>query len=221
MNIYLMCFYIIYKLLVIGFINCVRMKGNLIHTALRASRGRPQASTRCDACTATESLGHILQVCRRTHDSRVAQHDGVNALLSSKLSAKGYATAVEPAIPTPAGLRYPDLVVHNRDTCVVIDTTIIADNHSLDAAHQRKVDYYNQPAIREWCQEHSQMPAGNIQFSACVINWRGTIAPRSARELSALGLTQNELMLLCVRTLEMGHKVVRHFQRSTARGSGV
>ena len=204
-----------------SFINCVRMKGNFIHTALRASRGRPQASTRCDACTATESLGHILQVCRRTHDSRVARHDGVNALLSSKLSAKGYATAVEPAIPTPAGLRYPDLVVHNRDACVVIDTTIIADNHSLDAAHQRKVDYYNQPAIREWCQEHSQMPAGNIQFSACVINWRGTIAPRSARELSALGLTQNELMLMCVRTLEMGHKVVRHFQRSTATGSGV
>ena len=52
-----------------SFINCVRMKSNLVHTALRASRGRPDASTRCDVCTATESLGHILQVCLRTHDS--------------------------------------------------------------------------------------------------------------------------------------------------------
>ena len=85
-----------------SFINCVSMKGNLIHTALRASRGRPQASTRCDACTATESLGHILQVCRRTHDSRVARHDGVNALLSGRLKAKGYATAIEP-ISRPGG----------------------------------------------------------------------------------------------------------------------
>ena len=107
-----------------SFINCVHMKGNLIHTTPRAFRGRPDASTRCDACTATESLGHILQVCRRTHDSRVERHDGVNALLRNR----GFATAIESAIPTPAGMRYPDIVANKPDICVVIDTTIVADN---------------------------------------------------------------------------------------------
>ena len=198
-----------------------RGQAQFSHTALRASRGRPQASTRCDACTATESLGHILQVCRRTHDSRVARHDGVNALLSGKLKAKGYATAIEPAIPTPAGMRYPDLVVSKPGVCVVIDTTIVADNFSLDEAHQRKVDYYNKLAIREWCHETTQVPAEDIQFSACVINWRGTIAPRSARDLAILGITNSDMTLMCVRTLEMGSRIVRHFRSTTVRGSGV
>ena len=75
--------------------------------------------------------------------------------------------------------------------------------------------------VRPRCQEARNAHARRRAEYACAINWRGTIAPRSARELSALGLTQSDLMLLCVRTIELGHKVVRHFKRSTARGSGV
>ena len=65
------------------------------------------------------------------------------------------------------------------------------------------------------------MPAKDVQFTACAINWRGTIAPRSARELYALGLTNSDLMLLCVRTIELGFRIVGQFGRMTARGSGV
>ena len=69
-----------------SFVNCVRLKGSLVYTALRASRGRPEASTRCDACKQTESVGHILQSCRRTHDDRVNRHDSVNKLLTAELT---------------------------------------------------------------------------------------------------------------------------------------
>ena len=72
-----------------SFVNCVRLKGGLVYTALRVSRGRPEASTRCDACKQTETVGHILQVCRRTHDDRVNRHDSVNKLLTAELTKGG------------------------------------------------------------------------------------------------------------------------------------
>ncbi|KAI0242229.1 hypothetical protein LSAT2_014380, partial [Lamellibrachia satsuma] len=43
------------------------------------------------------------------------RHDGVNALLSAQLRNRGFTTAIEPAIPTPAGMRYPDIVANKPD----------------------------------------------------------------------------------------------------------
>ena len=54
-----------------SYVSAIKVRGNLIGTALRRSRSRPQASTRCDCCGRAESLGHILQVCPGTHASRV------------------------------------------------------------------------------------------------------------------------------------------------------
>ena len=52
-----------------GYFGCIQLKGGLVHTALRASRGRPEASPKCDACSAPESIGHILKVCQSTHEA--------------------------------------------------------------------------------------------------------------------------------------------------------
>ena len=160
-----------------SFVNCVMLKGGLVYTALRASRGRPEASPRCDACNNIESVGHILQVCPRAHDDRVNRHDGVNKALTAALSKGGYTTRVEPAIPTPAGCRHPDLVAFKAGVCVVIDTTIIGDTFSLDDAHARKVAHYNVGAIRDWCHRESSVPPTDVMISACVLNWRGTPSP--------------------------------------------
>ena len=43
-----------------GYVNCIRLKGNLPYTKARAARGRPDKPTRCDACHDIETLGHIL-----------------------------------------------------------------------------------------------------------------------------------------------------------------
>ncbi|RLJ22878.1 hypothetical protein DJ031_00040 [bacterium endosymbiont of Escarpia laminata] len=199
-----------------SYVNCVKIKGNLIHTALRASRGRPEASTRCDACRGVESLGHILQVCPRTHHTRCDRHDGINSYLKTVLGKKGYTTRVEPSIPTPAGIRRPDLVVWKDDKCGVIDVTIIADNHSLEDAHQRKTTYYNQPAIREWCAKEFGLVAADVAFTACVINWRGTPAARSVLELGRYGVTRKEWALMSVKTLEGNARIIASFRSSTA-----
>lgn len=201
-----------------GYIGCIQLKGGLVHTALRASRGRPEASPKCDACSATESIGHILQVCQRTHEARVSRHDGVNKLLNGTLIKRGFTTIVEPPIPTPAGLRYPDIVAYRGGTCVVVDTTIIGDTFDLNAAHVRKQKHYDTPAIREWCAIRSGVLPEDILFSACVLNWRGTPANKSVRELSDIaGITFSDWTLMSLRTIEGGTRTLGLFRRTTSR----
>ena len=88
-----------------SYIAFTMVRGNLIGTALRRSQGRSQASSACDCCGRTESLGH------RTQASRIAQHDKIVDLVEGGLIRKGDTIDYEPAIPTSAGIRRPDLVV--------------------------------------------------------------------------------------------------------------
>ena len=60
-----------------NYIGAVKVRGNLLPSAVCAARGRPAISVLCGACQRPGSLGHILQVCPRTHGSRIARHDRV------------------------------------------------------------------------------------------------------------------------------------------------
>lgn len=87
---------------------------------------------------------------------------------------------VEPAIPTPAGVRRPDLVIHGlRKTAFVIDATIVADNADLTERHEGKCHYYDSPVIRQWVK--GVIPdVDNVTFSSVTLNWRGLFAVQSA-----------------------------------------
>ena len=74
-------------------------------TQLRVSRGRPHPPITCDACSRPESLGHILQVCARTHAAHIERHNKVIELVTRNAERKGWNCMVEPAIPTPEGIR--------------------------------------------------------------------------------------------------------------------
>ena len=159
-----------------SYISAIKVRGNLIGTALRSSRGRPQASSVCDCCGRIESLAHILQVCPRTHASRIARHDKIVDLVEQALTPKGYSISREPAIPTPAGIRKPDLVVARGSAVTVLDVTVVADNADLALSHGRKCEYYDTPAVCEWLQDRYR--PGDMTFSAVALNWRGnTICP--------------------------------------------
>ena len=198
-----------------GFVNCVRLKCNLPYTKARAAHGRPDKPIACDACRCRETLAQILQTCPRTHQPRVNRHDRVNKYLAEVLKRKGFSTRLEPAIPTRAGIRYPDLVIWKDGTCVVVDTTIVSDHKLPDDARERKVVYYDQPAIRDWCEVVSGVAAGDVKFSACVLTWRGVPSQRSVRELQTLGVTKTNWMLLSVKTLEEGVECYTHFTKAT------
>ena len=136
-----------------SYISAIRVRGNLIGTALRSSRGRAQPSSACDCCGRTESLAHVLQVCPRTHASRIARHDKIVDLVEQALTRKGYSISREPAIPTPVGIRKPDLIVARGSAVIVLDVTVVADNADLALSHGRKCEYYDTPAVREWVRD--------------------------------------------------------------------
>ena len=69
------------------------------------------------------------------------------------LTQKGYAISREPAIPTPAGIHKPVLVVARNSAVTVIDVTVVADNADLAQSHDKKCEYYDTPSIREWVRD--------------------------------------------------------------------
>ena len=122
-----------------SYIGALKVRGNLLYTAVRAARGRPGASVAYDACGRPESLGHILQVCPRTHASRISRHDRIVEIVKAAAAKVGWQCAREPAIPTTAGLCKCDLVFHHPDRITYVpDVTIVADHAVLEEAHQRK-----------------------------------------------------------------------------------
>ena len=133
-----------------AYIGAIKIRGNLVATALRLARGRPHTDIRCDCSSMPEALSHILQSCPRTHASRIARHDKIVDLVMSCAEKIGYGIRREPAIPTPAGIRKPDLVLVRHYNLTILDVTIVADNTNLEKAHHDKQVYYDVPAIREW-----------------------------------------------------------------------
>ena len=85
-------------------------------------------------------MAHILQVCPRTHALRIARHHKIVDLVKQALTRKGFTTCRELAIPTPAGIRKPDLVVARSSPVTVLDVTVVADNADLAQSHGRKCE---------------------------------------------------------------------------------
>ncbi|XP_069181710.1 uncharacterized protein [Procambarus clarkii] len=52
------------------FAHAIQIRANAVATPSRAARGRPEASSLCDACQKPGTLGHISQACRKTHGAR-------------------------------------------------------------------------------------------------------------------------------------------------------
>ena len=116
------------------------------------------------AMPSTETLAHIIQRCHLTHEARAARHDSISKYLISALQKRDYITNEEPAIPTPVGICSLDIVAWNENKCVVVDTTIDADNHDSNDAHDRKCIYYVKPAIRHLSPLPSQLASSTLQI---------------------------------------------------------
>lgn len=202
------------------FIKALKIRGNLWYSRARASRGRGTGAPMCDAgCRARETLGHMLQSCCRTHDRRVERHNRVEALLASECRSKGLDVFVEPRIPTPAGIRVPDLVIRKGAEAFVIDVTIVADAGvaELSNAHKLKVAYYQreEEAIGDWTR--TRWPEAQLKFGALVMSWRGALCSLSALTLRELGLSKRFMELLVVRCLEGSVMTAEVYSRRTTR----
>ena len=180
-----------------AYIGAIKIRGNLVSTALRSARGCPNHDIRCDCCGRPESLGHILQVCPRTHALGIARHDKAVDLVMSGAEKIEYSIRRKPAIPTPAGIRRLDLVLVRNSDLTILDVTMAADNADHKKTHNDKCVYYNVPAIRQWTQ--LRFEPRHIAFEALAMNWRGLLATRSAAALQRLGLRGPFLSLVSAK----------------------
>ena len=53
-----------------------------------------------------------------------------------------------------------------------------------------------------------------LSYSAFAVNWRGVIAPQRALDMKSLGLTNHELKLQSMITVEQTTIIHRHFHQS-------
>lgn len=202
------------------FVHAVQVRANCLFTAERAARGaqRRNYHRACDACGRVETLGHILQVCPRSAAARTDRHNRVCDLLMRQLQREGFLVTQEPSIPTPAGLRRPDLIVYKPGLiATVMDVTVVSDNANLDESHEKKVMYYDRQAIRAHVAQMAGIAASDVLITAVAFNWRGAVSRLSWLSLIMLGLTRGALRTLSLRVLENGYRVYSEWKNCTWR----
>ena len=161
--------------------------------------------------------GHVLQVCPRTHSPRVERHNKIEQLVVRNAKLKGWSCMVEPAIPTTAGIRRPDIITyHEGEPACAIDVQIVADNAVLSEAHKRKCHYFDQPEIIAWIREFTK--CSSVTFSSITLSWRGVFAHESATCFhQLLAVSKSCLSLISQATMVMGMRIHRQFKASTYR----
>lgn len=198
------------------YVKAVKLRCGLLATRLRSSRGQPQPEIHCDLCfnRRIESLGHVLQQCPAVAGVRTARHNRLMDTYLTELQHKGYQVLREPAIPTPAGVRYPDIVCWRGDRSMVIDVQVVADAAagSLDASHRLKVERYNIPAIRDYVARVAGTPPVVSTFT---VSWRGSVALPSLNTWVSLGLPKSRVKLMVVKTMEGGVAIYRDHKRTS------
>ena len=153
-----------------NYISVVKIRGNLLPSAVCVTRGRPGTSMPCGACQQPGSLGHILQVCPRTHGSRVARHDRIVTLVQTAPGKARWSCIRQPPIPTTAGLRRPDLNFYHPDrSTYLLDVTIVVDNVALHKVNEHNVQYYDVLDIRNWIA--CNISDGVVHFLSVSLSW--------------------------------------------------
>ena len=133
------------------YILCLKVRGNLLPSVERSSRGRRTELAKCEAgCSSVGTLAHISQSCVRTHRLRCSRHDSVLDVVIHGIEAHGGTVIREPNIPTQHGVRKPDLIAMVGETAYVIDVTITADCSYMKRPYEEKVKYYKKQEILEW-----------------------------------------------------------------------
>jgi hypothetical protein len=202
-----------------GYIRAVQVRAASLPTPMRNVRGRDKAKGKCDACGLRGTLGHVLQVCPRTHNIRVKRHNRLMDLITGQLQKIGYRTWSEPIIEGRRGVRWkPDLVASKPgQNPVVLDATVVSDNADPDSEHLAKCKKYDIRDIRRWVATTVGCSASDVYFTAVAFSWRGILSKRSAQSLLSLGIGRGLLEVMSVRVLEDGYRIWDVYKSSTFR----
>ena len=194
------------------FVGAIRARAGVLYSKTRGSRGRQMVDVKCDACLKPSSAQHMIQVCPCTHGPRVKRHKEVVEFVRSCVEKKGFKTMIEPSIrDSRLGLRKPDLIIYDVKAYVV-DATIVSDSASMDAAHEQKTTYYQQPVISRWVKRCTSV--SKVEYSAVAANWRSLILSASGAFLrKTLGFSPRQLALLSLKVAEGSAAIHKFFNK--------
>lgn len=157
------------------YVQAVKVRGNLLATRSRVSRGGPSRGSapntsgsatslrrgHCPSCPdKVANLAHLLQTCGRTHGLRCQRHDGLVSMLRSAFAKRGFICSEEPRIPFNGSYLKPDLVMArdagDRVDLILVDPTVVSDQADFDLVLSQKTERYDRDCVREWLSEFAQ-----------------------------------------------------------------
>ncbi len=195
------------------FIRAIHVRMNTLKTGERSSRGtdRFPVGRHCNTCRdQVQSLGHILQVCPRTHGARVLRHDAFVKGIRSALHRARWKTVLEPRVPVGRSFLKPDLIVWKGNQAYVLDPTIVSDGFDMQKAYNTKLDLYDCEEVKTYARKLIETDGGKMEdFSVhgIVCNWRGNWFLDSAEALRKLKVPASYLNYLTVRHLNDSWKM--------------
>lgn len=195
------------------FINIMKLRINALPTKSRTSRGRI-ADRSCRAgCGQVEAINHILQVCHRTHGTRIQRHNAVVAFVKRDLAKTCDRVVEEPRLQTPAGLRKPDLLAIRERKAIVIDAQVVSEQADLERAHGNKIEYYrNLEGVIKNIYDVSE-----VEFTSATLSSRGVWSKSSAEDLLKWRiLGKNALKIISTRVLVGGLNSFWFYGRTTS-----
>lgn len=203
------------------FVNSCKTRINALPTLARTSRGRVKDRNCRGGCRQVETSNHVIQICHRTHVTRVKRHNAVCNYIAKKLRKKGYVVDKEPKMQTAEGLRKPDIVATLGSTSIIVDAQVLGEQVNLDEANQKKIDYYSK---NRSLQENIMVKysSDTVITTAATFSWRGLWSKSSAAELQRRGIIlKSDLKILSSRVLIGGIACFNLFNCTTSIRRGI
>ena len=211
------------------YVQAVKVRGNLLATRARASRGRKLQSgltsvrslppDKCPACPdRIANLAHMLQTCGRTHGLRSLRHNSLLGMLKKTLCRSGFICTVEPRIPKGSTFLKPDLVAYrdggHQIDVLLVDPTIVSDQADFPAVLSQKSEKYDVEGVHAWLHENvpEKMKCSDpkplaVTIEGLALSWRGCWAKESIQLLTNFKVSKRYQELMAVRTLTSAARI--------------
>lgn len=110
------------------FVHYKWVRSNALLCGLRTILGRRRGGlVVCQAdCRETETAGHIIQKCHRTHGGRIVRHDEIVKAVGNSLERKGWTVQYKRLYPISVGPRKPDITAFKDGRCAIIDAQVVS-----------------------------------------------------------------------------------------------
>lgn len=159
----------------------------------------------CPACVnKPHTIGHMLQICRRTHGPRIHRHNKIAESIRKKLKDTKYEVLWEAHIRTTAGILKPDLISWSTPSVKV---------YVLDVAYNAKKTKYSTPEVISYAKEVS---GELVEVEGIVSNWRGAISGNSVARCKPL-IDKIDIAVISLRVLQDGLYLYDLWQKTTTR----